>query len=106
MVETSCWTQPTVRPRKRETGPIHSLSRLAGEGLDGGEVVLDAADGEAEEAVDGPHPLAVALGEVVVDGDDVHALARERVEISRGGGDQGLAFAGAHLGDGAVVQDH
>ena len=59
---------------------------------------------EAEEAVDLPHPIGVAAGEVVVDRDDVHALAGERVEIDREGRDQGLAFAGLHLGDHAAVQ--
>ena len=66
----------------------------------------DDADGEAEEIVDLAHPLGVALGEVVVDGDDVHAAAGERVEIDRQRGDQRLAFAGLHLGDLAFVQDH
>jgi preprotein translocase subunit SecA len=32
--------------------------------------VHDGADGEPEEAVDPAHPLRVARGEVVVDGDD------------------------------------
>ena len=66
----------------------------------------DDADGEAEEAVDLAHPLGVAPGEVVVHGDDMDALAFERVEIDRQGGDQRLAFAGLHLGDLAAVQDH
>ncbi len=65
----------------------------------------DAADRESEEAVDLAHPLAVALGQVVVDGDDMDALAGERVEIDRQGGDQGLAFAGLHLRDHAAMQD-
>ena len=50
------------------------------------------------------HPLGVVLGEVVVDGDDVHALAGERVEVGRQRGDQGLALTGLHLGDVAEVQ--
>ena len=66
----------------------------------------DDADRQAEEAVDLPHPLGVAAGQVVVDGDDVHALAGERVEVDRQRRDQGLAFAGPHLGDGALVQHH
>ena len=70
------------------------------------EPVHDDADGEAEEAVDLAHPFGVALGEVVVDGDDVHAAAGERVEIDRQRRDQRLAFAGLHLGDLAFVQDH
>ncbi len=35
----------------------------------------DETDAEAEPAVDLAHPLGVAGGEVVVDGDEVHALA-------------------------------
>ena len=68
------------------------------------EAVDDDADGHAEELVDLAHPLGVAAGEIVVDGDDVHALAGERVEIDGERRDQRLAFAGAHLGDRALVQ--
>ena len=70
------------------------------------EAVDDDADGEVEEVVDLPHPFGVALGEVIVDGDDVDALAGQRVEIDRQRGDQGFAFAGLHLGDVAFVQHH
>ena len=64
----------------------------------------DDADAHAEEFVDLAHPFGVARGEIVVDGDDMHALAGERVEIDGEGRDQRLAFAGAHLGDRAFVQ--
>ena len=70
------------------------------------EAVHDDADGQAEEVVDLAHPFGVALGEVVVDGDDMDALAGQRVEIDRQRRDQRLAFAGLHLGDVAFVQDH
>ena len=66
----------------------------------------DDADLEPEEAVDLPHPFGVALGEVIVDGDDMDAAAGERVEIDRQRRDQRLAFAGLHLGNLAFVQDH
>ena len=66
----------------------------------------DAADGQAEKAVDLPHPLGVALGQVVVDGDDVHPLAGQGVEVGGQGRHQGLAFTGLHLGDLALVQHH
>ena len=66
----------------------------------------DDADREAKERVDLAHPLAVALGEVVVHRHDVDALAFEGVEVDRQGGDQGLAFAGLHLGDLALMQHH
>ena len=54
--------------------------------------------------VDAAHQLGLVLGEVVVDRDDVHALAGERVEVRRQGRDQGLALTGLHLGDVAEVQ--
>jgi hypothetical protein len=38
---------------------------------------LDRAAGDAEVRVDRPHPLGVALRQVVVDRDQVHRLARE-----------------------------
>ena len=84
-------------------GDVAGVGRLA---LLVVELVHDHADGEAEEPVDLAHPFGVALGQVVVHRDDVHALAFEGVEIDRQGGDQGLAFAGLHLGDLALVQDH
>ena len=46
----------------------------------------------------------VTLGQVVVDGDDMDALARQSVEVGGQGGHQGLAFAGLHLGDPALMQ--
>ena len=54
--------------------------------------------------MDDPHPLGVAPGQVVVDGDDVDALAGEGVEVGGQGRDQGLALTGLHLGDVAAVQ--
>ena len=51
--------------------------------LDGGPVGQDHADGQAEELVHPAHPGGVALGQVVVDRDHVHALAGERVEVGR-----------------------
>ena len=70
------------------------------------EVVDDDADGQAEPLVDAAHPLGVAMGQVVVDGDDVNAVAFERVQINGQGGDQRLSFTGLHLGDFAGVQHH
>ena len=66
----------------------------------------DDADREAEQPVDRAHPLGVALREVLVDRDDVHALAGERIQVDGQRRDQRLALAGAHLGDLAVVQHH
>ena len=64
----------------------------------------DHADGEPEELVHAAHPLGVVLGEVVVDRDDVDALAGQPVEVGRQRGDEGLALTGLHLRDVAEVQ--
>ena len=61
---------------------------------------------QAEELVEAAHPLRVAVGQVVVDGDDVDALAFERIQVDGQGGDQRLAFTGLHFGDFAAVQHH
>ena len=50
------------------------------------------------------HPLAVALGEIVVDGDNVHAVSGKTVEVGGQRCDQRLAFAGLHLGDAPLMQ--
>ena len=42
-------------------------------------ILIDEAHGEAQQAVDFAHPLGVALGQVVVDGDDVDAVAVQGV---------------------------
>jgi hypothetical protein len=70
------------------------------------QLVHDHADGQPQELVDGAHPFGVALGKIVVDGDDVHTLAGQRVEVDGQRGDQRLAFAGLHFGDLALMQDH
>ena len=64
----------------------------------------DEAHGKAQEAVDLAHPLRVALGKIIVDGDDVNALAGQRVEVRGQDGDERLAFAGLHFGDAALMQ--
>ena len=62
------------------------------------------AHGQAQEAVYLAHPFAVALGQIVVDGDDMDALAGQRVQIGGQRGHQRLAFTGLHLGDAALMQ--
>ena len=65
-----------------------------------------AADREAQELIDRAHPLAVAGGEVVVDGDDVDAFPLDGIEVGGEGGDERLPLTGHHLGDGAGVKHH
>ena len=85
-------------------GAVGDVGVVGGAALLVAEVGDDHPDGHAEEAVDLPHPVGVAAGEIVVDGDDVDALAVERVQIDRERRDQRLALAGLHLGDLAAVK--
>ena len=62
------------------------------------QAVDDHPDRQAQEPVDVAHPLGVATGEVVVDGDDMDALARQSVEIRRQRRNKCLALACLHLG--------
>ena len=66
----------------------------------------DDTDGEAEEFIQRTHPVGVAAGQVVVDGDHVYTLAGQCVEVHRQGCHQRLAFTGAHFGDTPFVQGH
>ncbi len=64
------------------------------------------ADAQAQQVIDRPHPARVAPGQVVVDGDQVHALAGQGVQVQGQARHQGFALTGLHLGDLAEVQDH
>ncbi len=85
-------------------GAVGDVGGVGDAPLVGRHAGQDHADVQAEEAVHAAHPLGVAFGQVVVDGDDVHALAAERVEVGRQHAGQGLALTGLHLGDVAEVQ--
>ncbi len=69
-----------------------------------GHLGEDHPDLHAEEAVHPAHPLGVALGQVVVGGDDVDALAGDGVEVGGQHTGQGLALTGLHLRDLPEVQ--
>ena len=87
-----------VRP-VRDVGVVRLLARPER------HHVLDVGGAHAERLEDGQRPLAVALGEVVVHRDEVHAAAGERVQVERLRRDEGLSLAGLHLGDVALVED-
>ncbi len=84
-------------------GPVRDVGRVRRAAFGRRHRGLDQPHRDAERPVDRAHPLRVALGQVVVDGDDVHAVG-ERVQIRRHGRGQGLALTGLHLGDVALVQ--
>ncbi len=85
-------------------GAVGDVGVVGDPALVGCHLGEDHADVQTEEPVHAAHPLAVAFGQVVVDGDDVHALAADAVEVGRQHRGQGLALSGLHLGDVAEVQ--
>ena len=85
-------------------GAVGDVVAVLDAALRRGHLRQDHADLQAQEPVDAAHVLGVAMGQVVVDRDDVHPVAGEGVEVGRQGRDQGLALTGAHLGDVAQVQ--
>ena len=87
-------------------GAEGDVGGVGGAALDVIKIMDDHADGKAEHLVNRAHPFGVAAGEVIVDGDDVHALACERIQIGGQGGDERFSFARLHFGDFALVQDH
>ena len=96
---------PQVVEAELVVGAVGDVGGVGGLAVLGLDVVDHQAHGEAQEAVDLAHPLAVALGQVVVDGDDVDPFPGQGVEVGGEGGHQGLALAGLHLGDAALVED-
>jgi hypothetical protein len=87
-------------------GSVGDVGGVGGAALVVVQVVDDHAHGQPQKLVDLAHPLGVALGQVVVHRDHVHAVAGQRVQIAGQRGHQRLAFAGLHLGDLALVQHH
>ena len=87
-------------------GAVHHVAGVRAVLLVVGLHVLQHPHRESQSLVDRAHPFGVAAGEVVVDGDQVHALAGQRVERHRERGRERLALAGLHLRDAALVQRH
>jgi len=67
--------------------------------------MLKDAHRNAQPGEDAAVPLSVALGQVIVHGDEVGAPAVQRVQVEGEGGDQRFAFAGLQLRDLPLVED-
>ena len=64
----------------------------------------NVVDGQAEKAVNLPHPFGIAFGQIIVDGHDVHALAFNRIQIGGQRRNQRFSLAGLHFGNHTLVQ--
>ena len=85
-------------------GRIEDVARIRSLLLRGLHAVQVDPDRQTEEAEHLAHPIAMVLREILVDGDDLHPLARQGVEICGERRDQRLAFARSHLGDAPFVE--
>ena len=87
-------------------GAVGNVAVVSGAALFVVQPVDDDAHREAEKLVHATHPRGIAFGEIVVHRNNMHALARQRVEIRGQRGHQRFAFAGFHFGDHAAMQHH
>ena len=61
--------------------------------------------GQTEEFMDFSHPFCISLCQIVIDGNDVHALSFQCIQISRKCRNKGLTFTGSHLCDTSLVKN-
>jgi len=54
--------------------------------------------------IDRTHPFGVPSGQVLIDGDHMHAMSRQSIQAGCKGGDQRLALTSTHLGNLALMQ--
>ena len=71
-----------------------------------GQTGNNHATGQAKEVIQLSHPSRVTLGQIVVDRNDMHALAFKGIEHNRQCGNKCLTFTGLHFGNLALVQSH
>ena len=66
--------------------------------------VQDAANGQPHKTMHLAHFLGLGLCQIVIDCNDMNALAGQRIQIRCNACHQGLTFTGLHLGDSALMQ--
>ena len=83
---------------------VDDIRFVGGDALLAGGFLGDERHTEAEELHERAYPRGIALGEVIVDGDEVHALAFEREARGCHRPYQCFALAGGHVDDVAVKE--
>ncbi len=107
VVRAHCHVVAQVVEAEFVVGAEGDVAVICGAALVGvGLVLVDAVDSRAVEHVERAHPFAVALGEVVVDGNYVDAASAERAEEHGECGHEGFALTGSHFGDFALVEHY
>ena len=86
-------------------GNISDITLVSFLSLLGGHAVQYHADLQSQELMYLTHPLRITLRQIVIDGNDMDALAFQSIQISRKGRHQRLTFTGTHLCDTSLMQD-
>ena len=69
------------------------------------ETVDDKTDLQSHELVELAHPLGVTACKVIVDRNDVNAVARKSIEVSGEGSNESFTFTCFHLGNSSLMQN-
>ena len=72
----------------------------------GFHAVEHAAHFQPQELMYRPHPGSVTAGQVIIDGNNMHTLAFQRVQVCRKRGNQRLTFTCLHLGNTSLMQNN
>ena len=67
---------------------------------------MNNAHGHAQKFIQRRHPSSVAGCQIIVNGNQVDTVARQRVQVRRQRCYQGFTFTGAHLGNHALMEHH
>ena len=86
-------------------GSVGNVAEVSLAALVVGESVEDTADCESEPAEHLAHFLSLSLCEVVIDGNNVNALACESVEVRGNARNESFTFTGLHLGDTSLMKN-
>ena len=96
---------PQVVKAQLVVGAVGDVGGIGLPPLGGGHARDNQAHGQTHILIDLAHPLGVTGGQVIVYRHHVDAPPGEGIEVAGQDGNQGLAFAGFHLGDSALMED-
>ena len=68
-------------------GAIGDITLIGGAALCIWHIAGNTTDRQAEKLINLPHPSGITLCQIVIDGDHMHASARQRIEIDGQRGD-------------------
>ena len=70
-----------------------------------GLVFVNTIDAQPVEHIERTHPLRVTLGQIVVDGNHMYAVAGKRIKEDREGSHEGFTFTRSHLSNLAFMKN-